>query len=65
MSRIPMLDNIHGQPASHRALLALQQGKQLATLRACAEKIRKAQGQGDLHRHGRIIVCRSGRGKPP
>jgi glucosamine--fructose-6-phosphate aminotransferase (isomerizing) len=45
MSRIPMLDNIHGQPASHRALLALQQGKQQATLRACAEKIRKAQGR--------------------
>src|SRR5580698_2087803 len=43
MSRIPMLDNILAQPASHRGLLTLHQGS--ATLPACAEKIRKAQGQ--------------------
>jgi glucosamine--fructose-6-phosphate aminotransferase (isomerizing) len=45
MSRIPMLDNISAQPASHRTLLALHQGNQHATLRACAEQIRKAQGR--------------------
>jgi glucosamine--fructose-6-phosphate aminotransferase (isomerizing) len=43
MSRIPMLDNILAQPASHRGVLTLHQGN--ATLRACAEKIRKAQGR--------------------
>jgi glucosamine--fructose-6-phosphate aminotransferase (isomerizing) len=43
MSRIPMLDNILAQPASHRGLMTLHQGS--ATLRACAEKIRKAQGR--------------------
>ena len=43
MSRIPMLDNILAQPASHRGLLTLHQGN--ATLRACAEKIRTAQGR--------------------
>ena len=45
MTRIPMLDNILAQPESHRALLALHRGNQHATLRACAEKIRKAQGR--------------------
>jgi len=45
MSRIPMWDNILGQPASHRDLLALQLGPQHATLRACAEKIRNAKGR--------------------
>ncbi len=45
MSRIPMLDNISAQPASHRALLALHQGNQHATLRSCAEIIRKAKGR--------------------
>jgi glucosamine--fructose-6-phosphate aminotransferase (isomerizing) len=43
MSRIPMLDNILGQPASHRGLLALHQDN--AALHACAEKIRTAQGR--------------------
>jgi glutamine---fructose-6-phosphate transaminase (isomerizing) len=43
LSRIPMLDNILAQPASHRGVLKLYQGN--ATLRACAEQIRKAQGQ--------------------
>jgi glucosamine--fructose-6-phosphate aminotransferase (isomerizing) len=43
MNRIPMLENILGQPASHRGLLTLHQGN--ATLRACAERIRKAQGR--------------------
>jgi fructoselysine-6-P-deglycase FrlB-like protein len=43
MSRIPMLDNILAQPASHRGLLTRHQGN--ATLRACAEKIRRAQGR--------------------
>ncbi len=45
MSRIPMLENILAQPASHRGLLALHQGNQHATLRACAGLIRKAQGR--------------------
>jgi glutamine---fructose-6-phosphate transaminase (isomerizing) len=40
-----MLDSILGQPASHRSLLALHRGNQHATLRACAEKIRTAQGR--------------------
>jgi glutamine---fructose-6-phosphate transaminase (isomerizing) len=44
MNRIPMLENISAQPASHRALLTLQQGNH-ATLRACAEVIRKAPGR--------------------
>jgi glutamine---fructose-6-phosphate transaminase (isomerizing) len=43
LSRIPMLDNILAQPASHRGVLTLYQGN--ATLRACAEKIRQAQGR--------------------
>jgi glucosamine--fructose-6-phosphate aminotransferase (isomerizing) len=43
MSRIPMLDNILGQPASHRGLLALHQGN--AVLHACAERIRAAKGR--------------------
>lgn len=45
MSRIPMLDNILAQPASHQALLALHQGAHRTTLRACAEIIRTAQGK--------------------
>jgi glucosamine--fructose-6-phosphate aminotransferase (isomerizing) len=45
MSRIPMLDNISAQPSSHRGLLALHEGNQHATLRACGEQIRKAQGR--------------------
>ena len=43
MSRIPMLDNVLAQPSSHRGLLTLYQGN--AALRACAEKIRDAQGR--------------------
>jgi glutamine---fructose-6-phosphate transaminase (isomerizing) len=45
MSRIPMLDNIYAQPASHRALLRLHRDNQHGRLIACAEKIRKAQGR--------------------
>jgi glucosamine--fructose-6-phosphate aminotransferase (isomerizing) len=45
MNRIPMLDNILAQPASHRALLALQQRDGHAMLSACAERIRKAPGR--------------------
>jgi glucosamine--fructose-6-phosphate aminotransferase (isomerizing) len=44
MSRVPMLDNIQGQPDSHRGVLALQR-KQQATLHASAEKIRATQGR--------------------
>jgi len=44
MSRIPMLDNIYGQPASHRALLELHERSQQATLQACAKLIREARG---------------------
>jgi glucosamine--fructose-6-phosphate aminotransferase (isomerizing) len=43
MSRIPMMDNILGQPASHRGVLTLLQGN--ATLRAGAEQVRKVQGR--------------------
>jgi glucosamine--fructose-6-phosphate aminotransferase (isomerizing) len=43
VSRIPMLENILAQPASHRGLLALHQSDQHAKLRACAEPIRNAQ----------------------
>src|SRR5580698_4303726 len=42
---IPMLENILAQPASHRALLALHASNQYATLRSCAELIRKTQGR--------------------
>jgi glucosamine--fructose-6-phosphate aminotransferase (isomerizing) len=45
MSRIPMLDNIYAQPASHGALLQLHQDNRHGTLIACADKIRKAQGR--------------------
>jgi glutamine---fructose-6-phosphate transaminase (isomerizing) len=44
MSRIPMLDNIFAQPASHRAVLAVHQGDGHAMLSACAERIRKSSG---------------------
>jgi glutamine---fructose-6-phosphate transaminase (isomerizing) len=43
VSRIPMLDNILAQPASHRGLLALHQGN--AMLHECGERIRKALGR--------------------
>ena len=39
-----MLDNIYGQPASHRGVLALQQGRQHPTLVASAKLIREAKG---------------------
>src|SRR5271167_3190040 len=52
MSRIPMLDNISAQPASHRALLALHQDNRHATLRACAEPMRRT--------HGRVIFTGMG-----
>jgi glucosamine--fructose-6-phosphate aminotransferase (isomerizing) len=42
---IPMLENILAQPASHRALLKLHAGNQHATLRSCAELIRKTPGR--------------------
>lgn len=45
MSRLPMLENIFAQPASHRALLELHAGPERATLQACAERIRKATGR--------------------
>ena len=45
MSRLPMLENIFAQPASHRALLELHAGPERATLQACAERIRKAPGR--------------------
>src|ERR1700678_2471171 len=40
-----MLDNILAQPASHRAVLALNRGAGRANLRACAGKIRNGQGR--------------------
>ena len=45
MSKIPMLENIQGQPASHRALLALHTGSQRATLAACGKLLRHATGR--------------------
>jgi glucosamine--fructose-6-phosphate aminotransferase (isomerizing) len=44
MNRIPMLENISAQPASLRALLAVQRGNH-ANLRGCAEVIRKTPGR--------------------
>lgn len=71
MNRIPMLDNISGQPASHRALLAFHQRHQHATLRACAEQIRKAQGRVIFTGMGGSLfaslaaVCRMSQGGHP
>ena len=45
MNRIPMLDNICGQPTSHRGVLTLHQGSQRTTLLAAAEIIREAKGK--------------------
>jgi glutamine---fructose-6-phosphate transaminase (isomerizing) len=45
MSKIPMLENISAQPTSHRGVLALHAGNQYATLRECADLIRKAKGR--------------------
>jgi glucosamine--fructose-6-phosphate aminotransferase (isomerizing) len=45
MTRLPMLDNIFGQPESLRRLLAFHLGEESAGLRVCAERIRKAEGR--------------------
>lgn len=45
MSRLPMLDNIFGQPESIRRLLAFHRGEGSATLRGCSERIRKVEGR--------------------
>jgi glucosamine--fructose-6-phosphate aminotransferase (isomerizing) len=45
MSRLPMLDNIFGQPESLRRLLAFHGGEGRAALRACAERLRGAEGR--------------------
>ncbi len=45
MSHYPMRDNIYGQPASLRRVLELHAGEQRATLLACAEQLRKADGR--------------------
>ncbi len=45
MTRIPMLDNILSQPASHHGVLALHASDQGARLSACAELVRKATGR--------------------
>ena len=45
MSRLPMLENIFGQPESLRRLLAFHLGEGSARLRGCVEQIRKAEGR--------------------
>ena len=45
MSRLPMLENIFGQPESLRRLLAFHFGEGSAGLRACSERIRKSEGR--------------------
>ena len=45
MSRLPMLENILGQPESHRCVLALHEGAQHPSLVACAEHIRRCEGR--------------------
>src|SRR5271168_272439 len=45
MSRLPMLENIFGQPESLRRMLALHLGEGSAGLRGCSEQIRKAEGR--------------------
>jgi glutamine---fructose-6-phosphate transaminase (isomerizing) len=45
MSRLPMLENIFGQPESLRRLIEFHEGKGRAELQACAEQIRKAEGR--------------------
>ena len=45
VSSFPMLDNILGQPASHKALLNFHAGGGQASLQACAVRIRAAQGR--------------------
>jgi glutamine---fructose-6-phosphate transaminase (isomerizing) len=45
MSRVPMLENIFGQPESLRRLLAFHLGEGSAGLRCCSEQIRKAEGR--------------------
>ena len=45
MSRLPMLENIFGQPESLRRLLAFHLGDGSAVLRGCGEQIRKTEGR--------------------
>lgn len=45
MSSLPMLENICGQPASHRSVIQLQHGEQYAKLAACADRIRDTAGR--------------------
>jgi len=63
MNRIPMLENISAHPASHRALLTLQRGNH-ATLRACAELIRKAPGRVNFPPAWAGRCCNVSGGKP-
>jgi len=44
MTSVPMLDNILGQPASHRGVLELHQGRNHSALAACAKPIRACRG---------------------
>src|SRR5271165_5826460 len=45
MSRLPMLENIFGQPESLRRLLAFHLGEGNSGLQDCAERIREAEGR--------------------
>jgi len=45
MSRLPMLDNIFGQPESLRKLLEFHEGEGSASLRDCAGLVREAEGR--------------------
>lgn len=45
MSRLPMLENIFGQPESLRRLLAFHLGEESSRLRGCGEQMRKTEGR--------------------
>ncbi len=45
MTSLPMLDNILGQPASHRGVLELHQDRNHAELAACAKHLRECRGR--------------------
>jgi glutamine---fructose-6-phosphate transaminase (isomerizing) len=45
MSRLPMLENIFGQPESHRTLLEFHRSSGRSSLQACGRRIRNAEGR--------------------
>ncbi|AXC14148.1 Glucosamine-6-phosphate deaminase [isomerizing], alternative [Acidisarcina polymorpha] len=45
MNRLPMLENIFAQPASHRTLLDYHAGQGSTSLQTCGERLRNASGR--------------------